>query len=114
MSYVRIKLKDIKQSNCVEYVKDRKELEDNFISEGYNIRKGSITVDSRNKIINGNHRYCLLLEEYGEDHTIIVKKRAITFGIIKFIFIILLIIIFPFYMTYREINKLSENEIQKD
>jgi hypothetical protein len=114
MSYVRIKLKDIKQSNCVEYIKKRKELEDNFILQGYDVRKDSIIVGSDNKIINGNHRYCLLLEEYGENHTIIVRKKIITYDIIKFIFIILFIIFFPFFIAHQQIKKSSENELQKD
>ena len=100
--YKRIKLKDIKQSNCVDYKSSRKKLSETFISEGYNPRIGFISVGLDNKILNGNHRYCLLLKKYGGEHSIIVRKKMITYGVINFIttlvFLILLPIIFPYYM----------------
>ena len=102
MGYKRIKLKDIKQSNCVDYKSSRKKLSETFISEGYNPRIGFISVGLDNKILNGNHRYCLLLKKYGGEHIIIVRKKMITYGVINFIttlvFFILLPIIFPYYM----------------
>ena len=106
MRYKIIKLKDIKQSNCVKYTKSRKELSENFISEGYDVKKGIIIIDINNKILNGNHRYCLLLQEYGGDHKIEVKQRFITYNIFKFFYIISIVIIFPFFTVYQDIKKI--------
>ena len=52
MKYKKIKLKDIKQSNCVKYTTSRKELSETFISQGYDTKKGIITIGLDNKIIN--------------------------------------------------------------
>ena len=106
MKYKKIKLKDIKQSNCVKYTTSRKELSETFISQGYDAKKGIITIGLDNKIINGNHRYCLLLQEYGGDHKIEVKQRFITYNIFKFFYIISIIIIFPFFTVYQDIKKI--------
>ena len=105
MSYIRIKLKDLKQSNCVEYDGKKKNLADMFISQGYDVRKGAITVGLDNKIINGNHRQCLLLEEYGGEHVVVVKKKFITYNILKFTFIVLFVIFFPFFIVHQQIKK---------
>jgi hypothetical protein len=116
MAHKKIKLKDIKQSNCVLYEKSRKELRDTFIKEGYDIKKETIKIGADNKIINGNHRYCLLLEEYGEEHEIVVDKIFITYGIINIITttisILLLPIIFPYYLIkdyYKNKNEFKRN-----
>ena len=116
MAHKKIKLKDIKQSNCVLYEKSRKELRDTFIKKGYNIEKGIIKIGADNKIINGNHRYCLLLQEYGEEHEIVVDKIFITYDIINIITttisILLLPIIFPYYVI-KDYNK-KKNEFKKN
>lgn len=116
MSYKRIKLKDIKQSNCVDYKYSRKKLSETFISEGYKPKKGIITIGLDNKIINGNHRYCLLLEKYGKDYVIVVRKISITYGILyliaNLISIILLPIIFPFYIIKEYYNEITSETKQ--
>jgi hypothetical protein len=116
MAHKKIKLKDIKQSNCVLYEKSRKELRDTFIKKGYNIEKGIIKIGADNKIINGNHRYCLLLQKYGEEHEIVVNKIFITYDIINIITttisILLLPIIFPYYVIkdyYKKKNEFKKN-----
>jgi hypothetical protein len=45
MVYKRIKLKDIKQSHCVDFIDlDRKDFINKFLNEGYIPKKGLITV----------------------------------------------------------------------
>ena len=76
MRFKRIELKKIKQSHCVTLeTTERKIFEDEFLKEGYKPRKGIITVGFDNKILNGNNRYCLLLQKFGGDYKIIVKKN---------------------------------------
>jgi hypothetical protein len=80
MAHEKIKLKDIEQTNCVSYErKDRKKLRKTFLKEGYNIKKGIIVIGIDNKIFNGNHRYCLLLKKYGEEHEIVVNREPYTY-----------------------------------
>ena len=76
MAQEKIKLKDIEQTNCVSYErKDRKKLRKTFLKEGYNIKKDIIRISIDNKILNGNHRYCLLLKKYGEEREIVVRRE---------------------------------------
>jgi len=100
MAQKKVKLKDIKQTNCVSYEKDRKKLSETFIKEGYDIEKGIIRISIDNKIINGNHRYCLLLQEYGGEHIIVVDKIFLTYGIVTIIKIIVLILLSPILFPY--------------
>jgi hypothetical protein len=80
MAQEKIKLKDIEQTNCVSYErKDRKKLRKTFLKEGYNIKKDIIRISIDNKILNGNHRYCLLLKKYGEEREIVVDKIPFTY-----------------------------------
>ena len=106
MKYKRLKLKDIKKSHKVSFEKNkRKFFKKTFYNEGYNPKKGLINVDFRNKIIDGNHRHQILLEKFGEEHTIIVKKSYVPYFlcvITKLIFVI----IFPlsYFGKYKRIK----------
>ena len=105
MGYKRIKLKKIKQSHCVDFRnKDRKDFANKFLNEGYIPRKGLITVGLDNKIINGNHRYCLLLQKYGEEHTIVVKKSNSLYDVGSAITSVIAILILPFTPIYYGIK----------
>jgi hypothetical protein len=105
MGYKRIKLKKIKQSHCVDFVdKDRKDFANKFLNEGYISRKGLITVGLDNKIINGNHRYCLLLQKYGEEHVIVVKTSNSIYDVSRAITIVIAILILPFAPIYYGIK----------
>jgi hypothetical protein len=105
MVYKRIKLKDIKQSHCVDFINlDRKDFINKFLNEGYIPKKGLITVGLDNKIINGNHRYCLLLQKYGEEHTIVVKKINSIYDVDYVITTIIAILILPFTPIYYGIK----------
>lgn len=99
--YKRMKLKNIKQSHCVIFEdEEKRDLVKKISEEGYNPRKGLIAVGLDNKITNGNHRYCLLLEKYGEEHTIIVRKNYTLYDIVYTQITIITILILPFYLPY--------------
>ncbi len=110
MAHKKVKLKDIKQTNCVSYEKSRKQLRHTFIQERYDIKKGIIRVGVDNKIINGNHRYCLLLEEYGGEYEIMVDKILITYGVINMIMTIISILLLPIIFPYYQIKDYYKNK----
>jgi hypothetical protein len=104
--YKRIKLKNIKQSHCVNFEDtEKQDLVKKISKEGYVPKKGLIAVGIDNKITNGNHRYCLLLEKYGEEHTIIVRKNYTLYDIVYTQITIITILILPFYLPYYFIKK---------
>lgn len=57
------------------------ELLDNFIE--YDIKKGAIVVDKYNNLLDGQHRCCILLNEYGDNKEIEVVKFYFKETIIK-------------------------------
>jgi hypothetical protein len=105
MSFKRIELNKLKQSHCVSFETiERQNFKKEFLKEGYKPRKGVITVGFDNKILNGNNRFCLLLQKFGGDYKIIVKKKFITFNILRIIAVIMLPIIFikHMFINYNE------------
>lgn len=108
MKLKRLKLKDIKTSHCVSYENKRKLLEKNFISEGYKPNKGLISIGMDYKILDGHHRYCLLLKEYGGEHEIIVAKRNQTYFINNLILTFLAIFLLPFYFINNFLKKMKK------
>ena len=106
IKFKRLKLKEIKQSKCVDFTNEkRKKFGVNFLKEGYKPRLGMISVGLDNKIINGNHRYCLLLQKYGENHTIIVQKTTSFYDLNEFITRIFIILALPFALIYYALKK---------
>jgi hypothetical protein len=71
-----VKLKDIKPLVKKPRWKKRHLLLKEEILKRYN---GSIVVSSDGKILDGNHRYHMLLEEYGPDHRIKIQSDNYTF-----------------------------------
>lgn len=104
--FKRLKLKQIKQSRCIDFTDERrKKFGIKFLTEGYIPRKGLISVGLDNKILNGNHRYCLLLQKYGENHMIIVRKVISFYDLNEFITRIFIILILPFALIYYALKK---------
>lgn len=106
VKYKKLKLYQIKQSHCVDFTNEkRKKFATNFMTEGYKPRKGMIAVGLDNKIINGNHRYCLLLQKYGENHSIVVRKISSFYDLNEFITRIFIILALPFALIYYALKK---------
>lgn len=104
--FKRLKLKQITQSKCVDFTDEkRKKFGKDFLSEGYKPRKGMISVGLDNKILNGNHRYCLLLQKYGENYTIVVKKISSFYDLNEFVTRIFITIALPFALIYHALKK---------
>jgi len=70
----RVKLKDLKPCGKVKWTSKQLAMKSEIISS-YSARKGVITISKDNEILDGNHRYYILIEHYGGEHEIIVKKK---------------------------------------
>lgn len=49
-------------------------IQDDIIENGFDYRMGHIIVTSKNVIMNGHHRYKILIDNFGEEHQITVVK----------------------------------------
>jgi uncharacterized glyoxalase superfamily protein PhnB len=99
---ITVKLKNLIPRKNITWNNDQLEMKDEIISN-YDIKKGIISVSKDLDVIDGNHRYCILLAHFGGDHEIQVKQRpfgkryyqVLTFFIVLVTFpIILLVTIF--------------------
>jgi hypothetical protein len=70
----RVKLKDLIPRREVKWTSRQLGLKEEII-RSYNARKGIITISKDNEILDGNHRYYILIEHYGGEHEVIVKKK---------------------------------------
>lgn len=82
-----IKLKNIRKPLNVSWNKSQLDMVDEII-KSYDVKKGYIKISSDNKLLDGNHRYLILLNHYGGEHEIIVKQiglKRIYLNLIMFI-----------------------------
>ena len=87
---IKIKLKDIKPPKCIFWDDSYDELiEETIFSYGEN--KNYILIDKNNEILDGNYRFCILLESHGEDHEVYVDKILIS----KWLNYLLVFLFFP-------------------
>jgi len=70
----RIKLKELKPRPNLKWTKEQLAMKPEII-QSYNPRIGIIVITKDNKILDGNHRYHILIEHYGGEHEVIVKQR---------------------------------------
>ena len=105
---IKIKLKDIVEPNCVVWTESDVEITEEIITN-YGKNNNYIFVDKNNKIIDGNHRFCILYEEYGEDYEIFVKRLLIPKKIFYTIVLILSPILTPIGFVIGSINKIKHD-----
>lgn len=86
----RIKLKDIEIPINVEWSKKQLDLIPE-IENNYDPRKGIITISLSNKIFDGRHRFLILLNKFGNEHKVIVRKIFFS----KRVYIILIWLLIP-------------------
>ncbi len=102
--YTRVKLKDLTPNKRIDWSEEQLAMKDEIV-DNYDPRIKPILISSDDGVCDGNHRYSILLEHYGGEHTIIVKKgrfskRAYTIFSVVFISILALIGL-PFYLIAR-------------
>lgn len=85
-----IKLKDIEKPKCVNWSEKQISMIDSIIKNDGKLEK-PIRISNDYKIIDGNHRYCILFEEYGEDFDTEVIKISVN----KKLYMIMIYIMLP-------------------
>ena len=101
--YVRIKLNDLTPDSHIGWSQEQLDMKQEII-DNYNPRIGHISISTNYKICNGNHRYTILLEHYGGEHIIIVKKQIYTRRMYNIFSVIIGLIILPFFLVYEKIK----------
>ena len=105
--YVRVTLKDLTPNKYVSWSQEQLDMKQGVI-ENYNPRIKPITISSDYKVCDGSHRYVILLDHFGGDHMIIVKKQRYTKGVYTFLGVIAGLILLPMYPIYLLIKKIQE------
>lgn len=103
----KIKLGDITPPKCIGWNDYQISLIDDIVLN-YDYKKSAIKISKDNKIIDGKHRYCILLEVYGEEHEIVVKKLNLPiniFYVFVFMFFYVFLVVGLIIKTIEFINK---------
>ena len=102
--YVRVKLKDLTPNERIDWSEEQLAMTDEIV-DNYDPRIKPILISSDNGVCDGNHRYSILLEHYGGDHIIIVKRgrfSKLTYVIFTIVFTSIIAFIgLPFYLIVR-------------
>lgn len=98
MDLQKLKLSSIRRTQKISESKKNK-IKLSILKKGFDYNKGYITVDRKNIIINGNHRYQSLIEIYGKEHEIFVKKTKLSRK--TYYLIVCSIIIIVFYFLFN-------------
>lgn len=91
---VKVKIKDIVIPKCVVWGESHIEMTEEIISNYGNNGK-YIIVDKNNKIVDGNHRFCILYKEFDGDHEILVNRILLPKKLYDVIIILGLPILLP-------------------
>lgn len=104
-----VKLKDLKarQERKLEWSKKQLKMVESVI-ESYDTNKGIIKVSKYNEVLDGNHRYWILKNHYGEDHEILVRQRRFSRRFYILISLLLFIPISPVLIIITLYNKFKE------
>lgn len=105
---IKLKLKDIVQPNCIVWTESDFEMTEEIITN-YGKNENYIFVDKNNKIIDGNHRFCMLYEEYGEEHEIFVRRLLIPRILFHTTILLLSPILTPIGFVIGSINKIKHD-----
>lgn len=98
---VKIKLGDIEKPKYLTWTKKQILLKETIINN-YDYNKRPIIISSDNRLVDGNHRYDILLNHYGVEHEIFVRQVFFTKNLYNLFIIIFLPVILPmgiFYIT---------------
>lgn len=105
---VSVKLKDLKPLKRINWSEKQLNLKDKIINL-YNPING-IIVSNGYKILDGNHRYYILLNHYGLEHEIVVRKVPIGQAIYIIFGLIITLAVLPILIA-RYLVKSAYNKI---
>jgi len=101
----RIKLKELKPRKKIEWTDKQRAMTNDVISF-YDTDKGIITVSKYNEILDGNHRYLILINHFGGEHEIEVRQKPFA----KWIYLIqsftVMLVLLPVLLPYAIIKQL--------
>ncbi len=109
--YVRVKLSELKPNRYVDWSKEQLDMKQEII-DNYSPRIKPITISSDYEVCDGNHRYRILLEHYGNDHKIIVIKRRYTKRMYTYAGFLFGIILLPLFIIYQLVNLIVKKVAQ--
>jgi hypothetical protein len=104
---IKVKVGDIKAPECITWSEEQLEMVDNIV-HNYDSNIGVIRISKDYKVIDGNHRLCILWEEYGDEYEIDVKQLPITRTLHHVLLLIFLPILLPIgiiTMILKQIKK---------
>jgi hypothetical protein len=105
--YETVKLKDLKPISNIRWEEKHYNIKDDVINN-YDIKKGIITITKDNKILDGNHRYYTLLEHYGNNYQIMVRRVPIKKSLYLFLITPIVIILIPIMVVIRLFKKINK------
>jgi len=109
---ISIKLKELTPRRNISWTKKQIEMTSDVINS-YDIKKGIISVSKNNEVLDGNHRYTILINHYGGEHEIEVKKRPFGrwFYVTRKVLGLLILspIFIPYIIIYTLIQKNVDN-----
>jgi hypothetical protein len=105
--FIRVRLKDITPYSNLDWSQEQLDMKSEIINN-YSPRIKPILISKDNWVCDGNHRYTILMEHYGGEHKIIVKKINFskrTYATFTFVFHgVIALITLPFYVLTQIIK----------
>ncbi len=99
-----IKLKELKAVNGLDWTNEQLDMKEEIISN-YDPKKGIIKISKDNKILDGNHRYFILIRHYGGEYEIEVDKKRFNRSFYLIRFWVLFLLTFPFLIIWKLVKK---------
>jgi hypothetical protein len=101
---IKVKVGDIKAPECIVWTTDNLDMVDEII-KNYDVNISDIKISKDFKLIDGGHRLCILWEEYGDKHEIMVRQVPISQWLFYTILFTFLPILFPVGIVLRVLKQ---------
>ena len=109
---VSVKLKELKPRKNITWTKKQIEMSSN-VASFYDTKKGIISISKDNEVLDGNHRYLILLKHYGGEHEIEVKKKRFGRKVYTLQTLLLVLIFLPIFIPYAIIYTIINKDNKK-
>lgn len=112
----KVKLKDLKPCSVVNWSQNQLNMI-NDVKENYSENISKLWISNKNEIIDGNHRYLILINKYGGEHELNVFRFNMSMKTYNTIFLIFfpisLGLILPVYLLIQRYRKQKWGKKQK-